>query len=301
MWYKIAICLAVSSSLNIIHAQQSQPNRKLNFDNGERIEGKVQPQIVSSGQKLFATIDPGTVLGSAPQIVSSDCYSPPACLKVSMAPSAPNSKKNKILFNVWSHHKIVPGGKDGIIRINDNRETNIRFAMKLGQHYSTPIHSLLHFQVSQTLNNKSLSANMSYVPAGPVLSINIVPLSRRAIKNPEYQEFVLSIRYPGANKFKFYDLRDSSVIYRGKVKVGDWNRFRVSFTFKPSGDQPNGNLKFFLNGKQKVAYNGPIGFSPQKFGSSDTLGIDLGIYRTPDRTGRQIVYFDDVEIWRSTK
>ncbi|MCC4231102.1 hypothetical protein LL253_00185 [Sphingobium soli] len=293
-----AIGLAAGSCQTLALAQQPSAERLLNFDDGAKVEGRKLPKVITPGGSINATIDPGTILDGAPRISSSGCYSPPKCLRLSMAPSAPNSKKNKILFNIWSHHKKVPGGQNGIIRINDGRVTNVSFAMKLGAGYSTPIHNLLHFQVSQTLPDKSRSAKMDYVPAGPIISLNMVPKSRRADKSSEYQEFVLSVRYPGANKFRYYDRRDKTVLYRGKMKIGEWYRFGLSFALKGGNDQPQGNIRFRLNGEQKVNYNGPIGFSPKKYGSSDTVGIDLGIYRTPDKSGRQTVYFDDVKVFR---
>ena len=294
-----AIGLTVGSSHTMVLAQQPSAERLLNFDDGAKIEGQKLPKVVTSKGAIDATIDPGTILAGAPQIASSGCYSPPKCLRLSMDPSAPNSKKNKILFNIWSHHKQVPGGQNGIIRINDGRMTNVSFAMKLGAGYSTPIHNLLHFQVSQTLPDKSRSAKMDYVPAGPIISLNMVPKSRRADKNSDYQEFVLSVRYPGANKFRYYDRRDKTVLYRGKMKIGEWYKIGLSFALKGGADQPQGTIRFSINGSQKVNYTGPIGFAPKKYGSSDTVGIDLGIYRTPDKSGRQTVYFDDIKVDRA--
>lgn len=249
--------------------------------------------LVSEGFDIKAVIDKGTVAADRPEVVKQGCKSPPGCLKVSLDPSAPGAIKNKIMFPVWPHKRPLPGGETGRIVLGDNRSTTFSFDMKLDSRYDTPVHSLMHFQMVQPFNGSQGKSEVR--PGGPILSLNIVPASKRRVKDPSMEEFVVAVRHREATKFVHFDRRDASVIYRGSVKKGVWNNF--SFRFKSeklNNETMGGPLQFRQNGALKYSQVTKWGFTPNKPGISKTVSLEIGSYRTPDNRGRQTVYFDNI-------
>lgn len=272
---------------------------EIDFDRGQSMAGGPIPSIVDNdGRTYTPTVDEGTRFDAAPKIISTDCHSPPRCLRISMGPTAEGAKKNKITYNFWSHHKDVPGGAAGRFQLDDGQVTVVRFAMKLDALYETPIHNMLHFQVSQAVKNNKRPFSKNIIPGGPIISLSMIPRSKRKNKNNNFEEYIIAVRSPHAQKLVFFDKRDDAVIYRGMIKKGEWNKFSFNIKFERISDFVGGKINFGFNNVNVMKYYGEFGFSPSKFDVEKSLGIDLGIYRTADTTGSQTVYFDDIKIIR---
>ena len=285
-------------SLALTSAASAKPRLDLTFDNGQKIAGKSSATLVSEeGMSIRAVVDKGTRAEAAPSIVTQGCKSQPACLRVSLSPSAPGAIKNKIMFPVWPHQRKLPGGESGRVILGDKRSTTFSFDMKIDPNYDTPIHSLLHFQMVQPFTGKA--GDFKVRPGGPILSLNIVPRSKRRLKDPQYEEFVVAVRNPGATKFETFDQKDPSVLYRGSLKKGVWVNF--SFRFKSemlAPDKMGGPIQFRQNGDLKFSKIAQWGFTPNKQGISKSVSLEIGAYRTPDTKGRQTAYFDNVIVDR---
>ncbi|WP_152522548.1 hypothetical protein [Sphingobium ummariense] len=270
----------------------------IDFDRGQRVDG-VASAVMRGGNAFNykATIDPGTQAKDRPAVVSEGCKSPPGCLRVSLDPSKPGAAKNKIMFPFWSHKRPLPGGESGRLRIGDGRTTKISFDMKLDRNYDTPLHALLHFQIFQPQSVAKTGAGNR--PGGPVIALNIVPRSKRRNLSPDIQEFVIAIRNPDAQKFVWFDTRDNTVLYRGAIQKGAWNTYTFQITSSPLRDGGMGGRVIFLMNKQKkVDKVVHWGFSPKNYNVLDTMSIELGAYRTPDKSGHQTVFFDNLLIER---
>ena len=284
--------------LVLASAASAKPRLNLTFDSGQKIAGKSAATLVSNdGMSIRAVVDRGTRAENAPSVVSQGCKSQPGCLRVSLDPSAPGAVKNKIMFPVWPHQRDLPGGESGRIVLGDNRSTTFSFDMKMDPNYDTPVHSLLHFQMVQPFSGNASSFKVR--PGGPILSLNIVPRSKRRNKDRNYEEFVIAVRNPSATKFVSFDKKDPSVLYRGTIRKGVWNNF--SFRFKSeklASEKMGGPIQFRLNGELKFSEIAQWGFVPNKQGISKTVSLEIGAYRTPDTKGRQAVYFDNVVLDR---
>lgn len=290
-------CLLVVG-IAIASAASAKPRLNLTFDEGQKISGKSAATLTSqNGDSIKAVIDKGTRAADRPAIINQGCKSAPACLRVSLDPSAPGAVKNKIMFPVWPHQRKLPGGESGRVVLGDNKTTTFSFDMKLDDRYDTPIHSLLHFQMVQPFSGDPKGFKVR--PGGPILSLNIVPRSKRRVKTAAVEEFVIAVRNPSATKFETFDRKDATVLYRGTIKKGVWNNF--SFRFKSEKLSPGsigGPLQFRQNGALKFSERAKWGFVPNGAGVSKTVSLEIGAYRTPDTKGRQTVYFDNVVLDR---
>lgn len=290
------LTLAMAGTAATLVAAPPRGALKMDFDQGQTTTAGDFPEIIGKGGERFKpVVDPGSVPGRAPQITSQDCLTPPKCLRISLAPSAAGAAKNKIMYTFWSHLNRGPGGP---ITIGDDRVTHVNFAMKLDRNYATPIHHMLHFQLIQPKLRGAAAYKGPVNPGGPVLSLNIVPRSKRKIKSPDIEEFVIAVRNLGAQRFQNFDRFDNAVIYRGQIRKGVWNRYAFDILSSSDRKEPGGNITVRINGKRLVSYDGPWGFIPKKYGVRPQMGVDLGIYRSADRTGSQTVYFDDISVWR---
>jgi hypothetical protein len=283
-------------------AAGSEPQRRLtlDFDQKQAMAAKGASAIVdsSSDQEFRATIDKGTRAADRPQLVSQGCHTPPSCLRISLDPSAKGAAKNKIMYSFWSHYKSLPGGEQGRMVIGDNRVTRIRFAMKLGDNYDTPPHQMIHFQIFQPKDVGKASKVKTVNPGGPILSLRIVPQSRRKDKSPDVQDFIIVARNPQAQNLKYYDRRDNGVLFRGQVRKGDWNNFSFVLQSTDKDGRMIGRVAFWLNDVKKVDHPVEWGFDPKRYGVSSKLGFELGSYRSADPNGHQTVYFDDITLDR---
>ena len=292
-------CVLLIVGIGTAASGLSSGGLEIDFDRGQSMVGGPIPSIVDNDGRTYApTVDEGTRVAAAPKIISTDCHSPPRCLRISMAPTAKGAKKNKITYNFWSHHKDVPGGAAGRFQLDDGQVTVVSFAMKLDVLYETPIHNMLHFQVSQVVKNNKRRVSKNIIPGGPIISLSMVPKSKRKNKNKNFEEYVIAVRSPHAQNLVFFDMRDDTVLYRGIVRKGEWNNFSFNIEFETISDFVGGSIKFRFNNVNVMKYDGEFGFSPTKFDVEKSLGIDLGIYRTADSTGSQTVYFDDIKIIR---
>ncbi|MCI4588668.1 hypothetical protein MOK15_00905 [Sphingobium sp. BYY-5] len=278
-------------------APEPQHRLSMDFDEGQSVAADT---IVDrrGNQDFRPTIDKGTEAANRPQIVSQGCHTPPGCLRISLDPSAKGAPKNKIMYSFWSHYKPLPGGEQGRMRIGDNDITHIRFSMKLDQHYDTPLHQMIHFQIFQPQEAGKNPDGQNITPGGPVVSLRIVPVSRRRDKSPDVEEFIIAVRSPAAQSYYYFDTRDPGVLYRGAIRKGEWNTYGFALQSSDVGGEIGGRIAFWLNGQEKVDKVVPWGFDPAKFAVSQNLGFELGSYRSADATGQQTVYFDDVEIDR---
>jgi hypothetical protein len=280
----------------------SEPQRRLSvdFDEGQSMMSQGAATIVDSKSRMDfrPTIDKGTRAVDRPQIVSQGCHTAPNCLRVSIDPSAKGAAKNKIMYSFWSHYKPLPGGESGRMRIGDGGTTRISFAMKLDPQYDTPLHQMIHFQIFQPKQAGKPNKVKNVNPGGPILSLRIVPQSRRADKSPNVEEFIIAVRSPTAQSYRFFDKRDPGILYRGVVTKGQWNNFSFLLQSTERGGDTGGRIGFWFNGQKRVDQSVPWGFDPDRYGVSRNLGFELGSYRSADATGHQTVYFDDVEVDR---
>lgn len=244
------------------------------------------------------TIDEGTRALDRPKVVLNGCYTKPACLRVSMDPSEAGAAKNKIMYSFWSHYKPLPGGEHGRIRIGDDKVTHVSFAMKLDRSYDTPTHQMIHFQVYQPKIADVTSKVQSMNPGGPILSLRIVPASRRKDKSKDIEEFIIAIRGPKAEKLHYFDARDDAVLFRGKIRKGEWNRYSFTLQSAEENESMQGRVAFWFDGQKIIDRIVQWGFNPNYYAVSQKLGVELGIYRSADSRGHQAVYFDDVSIER---
>ena len=274
------------------------PRLLLDFDKGETIKDPASAAIVAPQSKadFRPTIDQGT--RAKPEIVSQGCQSPPSCLRIALIPSIKGAVKNKIMYSFWSHHRPLPGGELGRMRIGDGKVTRISFSMKLDTQYDTPLAQMIHFQVYQSNKYGGHAKAGTIEPGGPILSLRIVPASRRKNKSRDVQEFILSIRSPQAGRLRYFDQRDPGVIYRGELRKGEWNSFAFVLQSKRVNSDVAGRIAFWLNGKKAFDKSIAWGFNPARYPSNPNLGVELGSYRSADAKGEQIVYFDDVRIER---
>jgi hypothetical protein len=182
----------------------------IDFDQGQSmmVNGSDAIEDPQTGQIFKPTIDEGTLFSDRPQIVSQGCHSEPACLRVSMDPSEKGATKNKLMYGFWSHYKPLLGGEHGRIQVADKGITQVSFAMKLDQHYDTPEHQMIHFQIYQPKTD--LTTNFG----GPVISLRIVPLSRKRDRSLDVQEFIITVRSPHTGNLYYFDERDNAVLYR---------------------------------------------------------------------------------------
>jgi len=272
----------------------------INFDKSERMKYENSSAIIDpqSGITFLATVDKGTIARHKPSIVAEHCRSIPRCLRISLDPSRRGAEKNKIMYSFWSHYRDLPGGNNGRIRVGDGRFTKVSFSMKLGPEYSTPLNQMIHFQIYQPHRKITPSFGRTVVPGGPIVSLRIVPVSRRRNKSPDIEEFVLAVRSPQAGRLIHFDARDEGVLYRGELIKGSWNSFALVLKSLPSSGGVGGRIGFWLNGHKRFDRSVPWGFNPSIFPSSSNLGVELGSYRSADAKGHQTVYFDDVTIDR---
>ena len=247
------------------------------------------------GRSFTPTIDKGTRAVDRPQIVRAGCRTAPSCLRVSLDPSSKGAAKNKIMYSFWSHYRPLPGGETDRIRIGDATPTTLSFAMKLDAKYDTPMHQMIHFQLFQA-EKAGVDHSIEGKLGGPVLSLRIVPQSRRKDKSPDVQEFIIAVRSPKALGLKTFDTRDRAVLYRGTVRTGEWHRF--SFTLQ-SGPNALGRIRFSMDDQPKFDRKLVWGFDPKKYPVNPALGFEVGSYRSADPSGQQTVYFDDIAIDRS--
>ena len=291
--------LITASSLCILTpltASHAKGRLELNFDEGQTIdEGATMIRDPKRGRTFPATIDKGTRASNRPQIVKTGCNTPPACLRVSLDPSRMGAAKNKIMYSFWSHYRPLPGGETNRIRIGDQTPVTVSFAMKLDRQYDTPAHQMIHFQMFQA-EKSGVNHAIEGKLGGPVLSLRIVPQSRRKNKSPDVEEFVIAVRSPEALGLKAFDNRDRSVLYRGVIRKGEWNRFSFRLS---SGPKAVGSVAFDLNGKRMFDRRLTWGFDPNKYPVNAALGFEVGSYRSADLKGRQTVYFDDISVDRS--
>lgn len=280
----------------------AEPQRRLSvdFDQGQHMKAKGSDAIVDPRSNLTfnATTDKGTKAADRPQVVSKGCFTPPSCLRISMDPSAQGAAKNKIMYSFWSHYKPLPGGEQGRMQIGDKGTTRISFAMKLDQRYDTPPRQMIHFQVFQPAMAGKTSKVKNVKPGGPILSLRMVPLSRRKDKSPDVQEFIIAVRNPQAQNYYYYDTRDKGVLYRGKVRKGEWNRFSFVLQSADERGTMQGRIGFWQDGQKQFDRPVQWGFNPATYAVSPKLGVELGSYRSADAKGHQTVYFDDVTIDR---
>lgn len=280
----------------------SEPQRRLSvdFDEGQGMLSKGSNTIVDtrSNMDFSATVDKGTKAADRPQIVSQGCRTPPSCLRVSLDPSAKGAAKNKIMYSFWSHYKPLPGGEQGRMRIGDDGVARISFSMKLDPRYDTPLHQMIHFQILQPKVAGRVNKVSNVNPGGPVLSLRIVPASRRKNKSPDVQEFIIAVRNPQAQSYYYYDTRDKGVLYRGEIRKGEWNSFSFVLQSTDRDGDMVGRIGFWLNNQKRFDKPVEWGFDPDLYGVSPQLGFELGSYRSADATGHQTVYFDDVKVDR---
>jgi hypothetical protein len=272
----------------------------MNFDK-ERPAARAQMGAIHgpAGDARLPTVDKGTRADLDNGVVQSGCLSPPSCLRVSMAPTTPKAIKNKIMYHVWSHNKANPGGEAGRFSIGDGKPLRLQFAMKLGPRYDTPVHQMIHFQVFQPKGGPKGGKAVPGVNAGgAILTLRIVPKSRRVNKSPDVEEFIVAVRNPKAQNLKSFDRRDASVIYRGTLRKGVWNRFTFDLLSTRQGDTTGGRIQVGVNGRKVADYNGPWGFAPNIYDVSPNLGIDLGVYRSADKAGFQTAFFDNISVSR---
>ena len=279
---------------------QPQQRLSLDFDQQQAMKAKGATAILDprTNQEFRATIDKGTRAAERPQLVSQACHTPPSCLRVSLDPSAKGAAKNKIMYSFWSHYKPLPGGEQGRMVIGDDRVTRIRFAMKLGEDYDTPPHQMIHFQIFQPKEKGKVNKVKSVNPGGPILSLRIVPQSRRKNKSSGVEEFIIVARSPDAQNLKYYDKRDAGVLFRGQVRKGQWNDYSFVLQSDDRNGEMIGRVGFWLNDVKKFDRPVEWGFDPARYGVSPKLGFELGSYRSADPSGHQTVYFDDIRLDR---
>ncbi len=272
----------------------------VNFDGRYKMQsaGSNTFKDLDSGTEYRATVDKGTRAKARPRIVADQCASPPRCLRVSLDPSAKGAAKNKIMYSFWSHYKPLPDGEQGRMVIGDDRVTRIRFAMKLGDDYDTPPHQMIHFQIFQPKEKGKVNKVKSVNPGGPILSLRIVPQSRRKNKSSGVEEFIIVARSPDAQKLKYYDKRDAGVLFRGQVRKGQWNDYSFVLQSDDRNGEMIGRVGFWLNDVKKFDRPVEWGFDPARYGVSSKLGFELGSYRSADPSGHQTVYFDDIRLDR---
>ncbi|HUD91005.1 hypothetical protein [Sphingobium sp.] len=295
---KVVILLLTVAVMNPVSAE---PRRRLSvdFDEGQSMLSRDSNTIVDArnGADFRATVDKGTKAVDRPEVVSQGCNTPPGCLRVSMDPSAKGAAKNKIMYSFWSHYKPLPGGEQGRLRIGGGI-ARISFAMKFDPRYDTPLHQMIHFQILQPKVAGRVNKVSKVNPGGPILSLRIVPVSRRKNKSPDIQEFIVAVRSPQAQSYYYYDTRDKGVLYRGEIHKGDWNNFSfVLQSIDRAGDM-GGRIGFWMNDQKRFDKPVEWGFDPDRYGVSPQLGFELGSYRSADATGHQTVYFDDVKVDR---
>lgn len=271
----------------------------VDFDDEQVFEASGRTSFINprGADKLLATVDKGTRFKVRPTIASQKCHSPPNCLQISIDPSSKGAAKNKIMYSFWSHYKPLPGGERGRLRIGDNRTTRVRFAMKLDEHYDTPLHQMIHFQIYQPRSTKKAAIRGKFEAGGPVLSMRIVPHSRKQSAR-DGEEFIIVVRSPEAHKLHYYDRRDKGVLFRGPIRKGEWNNFSFALQSSDRDGRMIGRVGFWLNDVKKVDHSVEWGFDPNRYGVSEKLGFELGSYRSADPTGHQTVYFDDIRLDR---
>lgn len=283
-------------------AASADPQRRLSldFDQGQGMAAQGRDAIVDprSREVFRPTIDKGTKAALRPEIVSNGCLTPPSCLRVSMDASGKGAAKNKIMYSFWSHYKPLPGGEGGRMRIGDGATTRIQFAMKLDRDYDTPPHQMIHFQIFQPKEAGRASRVKNANPGGPILSLRIVPQSRRRDRSPDVQEFIIAVRNPQAENLYYFDQRDKGVLYRGSVRKGEWNKFAFVLQSGNRRGEMMGRIGVWENGEKLFDKPALWGFNPGTYGVSPKLGFELGSYRSADTTGHQTVYFDDVSVDR---
>lgn len=283
-------------------AASADPQRRLSldFDQGQGMAAQGRDAIVDprSREVFRPTIDKGTKAALRPEIVSNGCLTPPSCLRVSMDASGKGAAKNKIMYSFWSHYKPLPGGEGGRMRIGDGATTRIQFAMKLDRDYDTPPHQMIHFQIFQPKLAGGASRIKNANPGGPVVSLRIVPQSRRQNPSPDVEEFIIVVRNPQAESLYYYGTRDKGVLYRGSVRKGEWNKFAFVLESGNRGGEMMGRIGVWENGEK--LFDRPVawGFNPEDYAVDSKLGFELGSYRSADTTGHQTVYFDDVSVDR---
>lgn len=301
MWLILSAPVALGVFVSSAPAS-AEPQRRLSvdFDQGQHMKAKGSDAIVDPRSNLTfnATTDKGTKAADRPQVVSKGCFTPPSCLRISMDPSAQGAAKNKIMYSFWSHYKPLPGGEQGRMQIGDKGTTRISFAMKLDQRYDTPPRQMIHFQVFQPAMAGKTSKVKNVKPGGPILSLRMVPLSRRKDKSPDVQEFIIAVRNPQAQNYYYYDTRDKGVLYRGSVRKGEWNRFSFVLQSADQRGAMQGRIGFWQDGQKQFDRPVQWGFNPATYAVSPKLGVELGSYRSADAKGHQTVYFDDVTIDR---
>ncbi|MCP1470660.1 hypothetical protein J3E64_002348 [Sphingobium sp. OAS761] len=294
--------VAFAATAFLAGAAVSEPRQLLSvdFDDGQGMKAAGSSAIVDARSNLTfnATIDKGTKAADRPEIVTQGCHSPPRCLRISIDPSARGAAKNKIMYSFWSHYKPLPGGEPGRIRIGDNKPTTVRFSMKLDDQYDTPVHQMIHFQILQPKVSGRASKVKDVNPGGPVLSLRIVPTSRRRNKSPDVEEFIIAVRNPQAENLYYFDKRDKGVLYRGEVRKGAWNTFSFVLQSMDRRGEMVGRVGFWMNDQKKFDHSVAWGFNPAVYAVSPQMGFELGSYRSADPKGHQTVYFDDIRVDR---
>lgn len=271
---------------------------QMNFDSGQTIGKKGRALLDRAGNTVSrATVDNGTSALVAPQVATSGCLSTPGCLRVSMDPTSAGAAKNKIMFAIWRHNQKSQSGSGATV--GDGSTTTVSFAMKLDPSYQDPTNNMIHFQAFQP-RDQGASFSGKVTPGGPVISLKMVPAKHRRNKNRNVQEYVIAIRSPSTGGVKTYLGDDPAVLFRGTMQKGKWYKFSISMTSRmQTSGVIGGPITLAVDGKRVMQKNVAWGFNPSKFPVSETLGFDLGIYRSADRRGRQAVYFDDVSVNRS--
>ena len=295
----LALLIGAASGMAISAPRQ---HFSIDFDQGQRISPSASNTSVDArrGMMFGATIDRGTKAAQRPQIASQGCNTPPGCLRIALDPSAEGAAKNKIMYSFWSHYKPLPGGERGRMRIGDNGVTHIRFAMKLDEDYDTPLHQMVHFQIYQPVV-KGGKNKTDVVPGGPILSLRMVPASRRDPMSLNEQEFIVVVRSPQAKNLYYYDKRDKGVLHRGKIGKNKWYTFSFLLRSISRRGRMEGNVGFWINNQRIFDRAVTWGFNPADYTVSSALGFELGSYRSPDKTGHQAVFFDDVSISRTER
>ncbi|MDR7155668.1 hypothetical protein J2W40_002500 [Sphingobium xenophagum] len=294
----------VACSVPAIGSSGPTTRLKVDFDQGQAMRAKGSTVIddARNGVDFRATMDQDTRADTRgtnlPQIVATGCKSPPSCLRVSLDPSRKGAQKNKIMYSFWSHYRPLPGGENGRMRVGDGKTTKISFNMKLGPEYDTPLSQMLHFQVYQSNKMDGGAKPGVTEPGGPIVSLRIVPASRRRNKSPDVEEFIVAVRSPEAGRLIHFDERDKGVLYRGEVRKGTWNNFALVLESGRSNKRIGGRVGFWLNGRKCFDKSVAWGFNPAIYPSNPNLGVELGSYRSADAKGHQTVYFDDVTIDR---
>lgn len=79
-------CVLLIVGIGTAASGLSSGGLEIDFDRGQSMVGGPIPSIVDNDGRTYApTVDEGTRVAAAPKIISTDCHSPPRCLRISMA------------------------------------------------------------------------------------------------------------------------------------------------------------------------------------------------------------------------